>query len=208
MEAGFIGLFPNPNKKFRCTVVQNKMSSFHRRLLRVQELEGTRLSVCTCGENQYWDRYLLKSCLQVRGIMVLIFSWHLFASVGKGSEDDNLANAHLCKRERVKNYYFQKNLFFFHQHKKRRATVMLIQFQTITMNIWPQTQSLEGRYNLINSAFWSDSVPEAKLHFEVGSCHDLTVDFQNLQTVNYDGDEDQQVHRMALSKKNVFSQMF
>ena len=76
------------------------------------------------------------------------------------------------------------------------------------MNIWPQTQSLEGRYNLINSAFWSDSVPEAKLHFEVGSCHNLTVDFQNLQTVNYDGDEDQQVHRMALSTKKMFSQMF
>jgi len=35
--------------------------------------------------------------------------------------------------------------------------------------------------HLINSAFWSDSVPEAKLHFEVGSCHDLTVDFQNLK---------------------------
>ena len=56
------------------------------------------------------------------------------------------------------------------------------------MNISPQTQSLEGKYNLINSAFWSDSVPEAKLHFEVGSSHDLTVDFQNLQTVNFDGD--------------------
>ena len=125
----------------------------------------------------------------------------------KRSEDDNLANAHLCKRERVKNYYFQKNLFFFHQHKKRRATVMLIQFQTITMNIWPQTQSLEGRYNynLINSAFWSDSVPEAKLHFEVGSCHDLTVDFQNLQTVNFDGDQDLQVSVGLVNQECVFS---
>ena len=78
------------------------------------------------------------------------------------------------------------------------------------MNIWPQTQSLEGRYNynLINSAFWGNSVPEAKPHFEVGSCHDLTVDFQNLQMVNFDGDQDPQVHGMALSTKNMFSQMF
>ena len=82
---------------------------------------------------------------------------------------------------------------------------MLIQFQTITMNIGPQTQSLEGRYNLINSAFWSDSVPEAKLHFEVGSCHDLTVDFQNLQTVNFDDDQDPQVSVGLVKEECVFS---
>ena len=112
MEAGFMGLFPNPNKTFRSTVVQNKMSSFHRRLSLAQELEGIRLSVCKCGENQYWDRYFLESCLQVKGIMVLIFSWHLFASVRKRSEDDNLANAHLCNRERVKNYSLKRICFF------------------------------------------------------------------------------------------------
>ena len=71
--------------------------------------------------------------------------------------------------------------------------------------IWPQTQSLEGRYNLINSAFWSDSVPEAKLHFEVGSCHDLTVDFQNLQTVNFDCDKDPQVSVGLVKEEYFFS---
>ena len=112
MEEGFMSLFPNPNQTFRSTVVQNEMSSFHRRLSLAQELEGIRLSVCKCGENQYWDRYFLESCLQVKGIMVLIFSWHLFASVRKRSEDDNLANAHLCNRERVKNYSLKRICFF------------------------------------------------------------------------------------------------
>ena len=73
------------------------------------------------------------------------------------------------------------------------------------MNIWPQTQSLEGKYNLINSAFWSDSVPEAKLHFEVGSCHNLTVDFQNLQTVIFDCDKDPQVSVGLVNEECVFS---